>query len=143
VCSSDLDLSDGIPAAGIEVESENREPGECDVEVRYSECPSDLFTHRGVELDAGFPCSALRVDTAYPVSGRLHFGDTLQLATYDAERRWQYQCVDLARDGSFAVDLEFDADLYGVRTYIMLSASDDCDRWQGWDYSVNVSLLPR
>lgn len=141
-----VEHSDGIPASQLTVESQNVEALECET-TPWSECPSDLWMHLGVELDPGVPCSVAEFNRTYPVSGRLTSSEMAMLGSRrpdptTGENEWSYQCVETDADGRFEADMSFPSSVFNDTTYLAFVAADnDCDSVGGFAYSTLVTLV--
>jgi len=141
------DLSEGVPAPGMVVESANADPGDCDDDVEWSECPSDLFAHLGVFVDPGIPCSVAATDTAYPISGWATSGETVVVGYWgqdpiEGTGTWLYQCDYIGLDGSWSQDLTFvEEALFDGTWMIIFSGDSECYQMGGgWNASVWLEL---
>lgn len=142
-----LEVSGGVPAPGMVVESSNSQLEACDVELDWSECGEDLFLHQGVWLDPGVPCAVAELDRPYPISGTTTAGETVVFATWgpDAitgEEQWRYQCNYVDEDGGWSWDLLFATETSFSTSWLMIFAGDaECyHQGGGWSSSVPLEL---
>ncbi|MBW2276667.1 MAG: M23 family metallopeptidase [Deltaproteobacteria bacterium] len=131
------DLTNGVPNSGITVESDNEqldEPGE----VGYSNCPADIFLHMGVELTSEVPCSVATYGVTYTVAGMAWSDDGYMMVArwLSSSSDWDYNCVPLQSDGTFATTVSWSSAETNGSSYLMIAAAEsDCSTYQGWDAS--------
>ena len=141
---SELNSTSGKPVAGPSFVSNNKAPAACTSQVKYSTCPSDLFEHRGVQLNPGVPCSVAKLDTSYTFTGKaLVSAPKVMVAIYAPTiGSWAYKCATVKSDSTFSLDLTWSSSSFGKSTYMLFSVADDkCLAYEGWDAAVMLRLI--
>jgi hypothetical protein len=139
-------ISQGVPAPGMVVPSENNEE-DCDEDLDWSDCPTEVFAHHGVFLDEGAPCSVALTGQPYEISGFTTSGETAVIGHWGRDPieetgTWIYQCTDVNEDGSWSQTLHLDqSSLFDGTWMVIFAGNSECYHMgAGWYSSVWLEL---
>lgn len=136
----------GVIFAGMDIVSSTTRVLTCDEPHEFSRCGRRVFLHTGVILDHEIPCTAVRRDTDYPISGRtLTTSGWVQIATRSKPNgRWTYDCLRTDAKGRFATLLRFPRSQHSGYAYLMISAAkNNCSAYAGWSSSLKLRFVER
>jgi len=140
-------VSNGIPFSGLEVVSNNSNISSITT-IEPSNCPSDIFLYRGVIISSEIPCSMAEHDLEYNLSGyAISPGMDIQVAQYvqyaNETSEWIYDCIDTNVNGNFSTILEWESNVYGDWSYLMISVTPDdiCYAYDGWWTSIGITMI--
>ncbi len=140
------DQSQGWPISGMTPISDNDEPRSCEDEKDFSSCLEDTFIFMGVRLLSDIPCVIAERDIDYVLSGVSLLGEgkvIVYLYSYSNGDWYNARCIDVDPSGHFDTTFQWPSSLHGSRSYLMIAVcDDDCNSFQGWEYSIPIYLLP-
>jgi len=99
---------------GTPVESEaaqyvstNKDPTACSAKIAYSSCPANTFEPWGITLDPGAPCSMIKLDAPFTVSGKVPAAgfEAMVGSLSTLTGKWSYNCVEADASGSFSTSV--------------------------------------
>ncbi|MCA9523488.1 MAG: M23 family metallopeptidase [Myxococcales bacterium] len=136
----------GVVFPGMELRSSTHRIYHCDTPHHFSRCGRRVFLHTGVILDHEIPCTTVRRDIDYPISGRtLTKSGWVQIATRSKPKgRWTYDCLRTDAKGRFATLLRFPSVTHEGYAYLMISAAKSkCSAYAGWSSSLKLRFIDR
>jgi Peptidase family M23 len=141
----ELSASDGVPFVGPTYVSQNSATT-CPLKPTFSSCPGDLYKHYGVVLDSGFPCSAVKLDQVYTLSGKVLDAtlDVLVAVYNPVAKKWIYTCVQPKADGTFTTQISWISSTFAKATYsrfVVVAANSGCMKFSSVDSPVKVIFL--
>ena len=148
-----ITISNGLPIPGYNFLSENTLVESCPTQP-FTGCANDLYLHRGILLDSGFPCivdQAVHIPTLSGTNISQSNQTFVRLTRSDGTNNFESIefCLDNDVDGRFSVDIDWSE--YGTAGdifYVFVTAAEIedvagdmlCTTFYGWERSISVLL---
>ena len=148
-----LSISNGLPIPGYDYFSENTQVDACPPEA-FIGCPDDLYLHRGILLDAGFPCIFDDLNNTATLSGT-NISQSAQtfirITRSDGTNYFESTeyCLDNDENGAFSQSINWaelgnEGDIFYVfvtaAEYQEVGSNTVCGTFYGWERSISVLI---